>query len=243
MGRLQYFLVLSKRAATIPGSAPSTTRRGSASPPRTCRRSARARRARPSIKPLRWSNLGVCAGALSSGTQVDANALSTRCYVGGEITTAYEIATLTAPMPVQSRYLVRARRLRHRGRHRRPSPNAPCLRASIAPLSSKPTIRAASATTVYLKFDFNAYSAAACKSLGRASHLSPVRITGAALASPLPSSRRPVLQLQEGGFQEDLLGPRSTISATASSASGARAPSAWDSAQFIRAYAHPPFVA
>jgi hypothetical protein len=181
-------------------------------------------------------DLTVSAGVLASVTQADANALNSRCYVGGEIV-AYETATLTAPNVYNLDYLVRGAYGTEDDIVDHPAGTvfARIDNAFFTYAYDQSRI----GDTVYLKFQsFNIFGGGV-QSLADCTAYA-YQITGAALASPLPT----VADLYsnfEGGFQkiywDQIDDFRNGI------VYEWRQGSNWDSAQFIRDYAHPPFIA
>src|SRR5579872_192056 len=128
-------------------------------------------------------DLSMSAGALSSGTQADARALNTSCYVGGEIV-AYATATLTGANKYDLSYLVRGAY----GTETAIAAHAPGtpfarLDANIFALAFDQSRIGA---TLTLKFQsFNIYQGG-LESLADCAPYT-YTITGAALSSPLPS--------------------------------------------------------
>ncbi len=181
-------------------------------------------------------NLAMSAGTLASATQADANALNTRCYVGGEIV-AYETATLTAPNAYNLTYLVRGAYGTEAAIADHP---AGTIFARIdSAFFSYNYDQSRIGNTVYLKFQsFNVFGGGV-QSLADCSAYA-YQITGAALASPLPTVQN-LYTNYEGGFQkiywDQIDDFRNGI------VYEWRQGTTWDSAQFIRDYAHPPFIA
>ncbi len=181
-------------------------------------------------------NLAVSGGALSSVTQADANALNSRCYVGGEIV-AYETATLTAPNVYNLNYLVRGAYGTETDIVDHPAGTvfARIDNAFFTYVYDQNRI----GDTVYLKFQsFNIFGGGV-QSLADCTAYT-YQITGAALASPLPTVTD-LYTNYEGGFQkiywDQIDDFRNGI------VYEWRQGTTWDSAQFIRDYAHPPFIA
>lgn len=141
-------------------------------------------------------DLAESAAALAAGTQGDALALNTACYVGGEIV-AYAAATLTAANSYDLGYLVRGAYGTEAAIASHPA-GTPFARldANVFAFAFDASRIGA---TVSLKFQsFNVYqgglqSLAACA-------VYPYKITGAALASPLPdvTNLRVVFDLNTG---------------------------------------------
>lgn len=128
-------------------------------------------------------NLSESAAALSSGTQGDALALNTACYVGGEIM-AYASATLTAPNRYDLSYLVRGAYGTEAAIATHPAGTVfTRLDEGVFALAYD---QSRIGSTVYLKFQsFNIYQGG-LQSLAECAAY-PFQLTGAALASPLPN--------------------------------------------------------
>jgi hypothetical protein len=184
-------------------------------------------------------NLAVSAGVLSSGTQVDANALNTRCYVGGEIV-AYETATLAASYQYNLNYLVRGAYGTEDAIVDHP---AGTVFARIdSAFFSYSYDQSRVGATVYLKFQsFNVFGGGVQSLADCVAY--PYQITGAALASPLPDVTD-LYTNYEAGFQkiywDEIEDFRNGILYEIRQGTAANA---WDTAQFIRSQAHPPFIA
>lgn len=128
-------------------------------------------------------NLSESAATLSSGTQGDALALNTACYVGGEIL-AYATATLTAANRYDLDYLVRGAYGTEDQIVAHPAGTrfARLDQGVFAFAYDQSRI----GSTVYLKFQsFNIYQGGLQTLAECAAY--PVQLTGAALASPLPN--------------------------------------------------------
>jgi Putative phage tail protein len=132
-------------------------------------------------------NLSESGGALSSGSVLDATSLLNACYVGGEIV-SYETATLTAANAYDLTYLVRGAFGTENEilDHPAGTPFA-WLGANIIKYSYKPN---QIGQTIYLKFqNFNIWGGGTVN-LGDIEPVAYV-LTGAALASPLPTVQNP----------------------------------------------------
>lgn len=128
-------------------------------------------------------NLTESAGALTAGTQGDALALNTACYLGGEIL-AYAGATLTAPNRYDLGYLVRGAYGTEDALGAHPA-GTPFLRLddNVFGFAFDPSRIGA---VVSLKFQsFNIFQGG-LQSLADCA-VYPYKISGAALASPLPT--------------------------------------------------------
>ena len=186
-------------------------------------------------------NLSASEGSLLSGTQIDAQAMNTACYIGpqyggGEII-GYETATLTSTYNYNLTYLVRggygteAEIVDH--------PAGSYFARLDSGIFKIPFDKSRIGSIIYIKFQsFNQYG-------GGVQTLSDVppysyTITGSALASPLPDVTN-LYSNYESGYQkiywDEIEDFRSGILYEI------RMGSAWDSAIPIRTQAHPPFIA
>lgn len=142
-------------------------------------------------------NIAISAGVLLSGTQADALALNTACYVDGEII-AYQTADLTAPGAYNLNYLVRdaygteSRNVLH--------PAGSQFARLDTNILQVPFDQSRIGSVIYLKFQsFNVWGGG----LQDIADLSPYTytLTGSALSSPLPPVTN-VRTVFEAGFQK-----------------------------------------
>jgi hypothetical protein len=180
-------------------------------------------------------NLEESAGTLSSGTVLDATSLNTRSYVGGEIV-SYETATLNAVNQYTLGYLVRGAYGTESAIAIHPA-GTPFLRLDdnvFAFTFDQSRIGA----TIYLKFQsFNIFQGGLQNLANVAAY--PYTITGAALASPLPSvaNLRTVYDQQTGFTELDW----DDITDFRAFKYEIRSGSSFESAFTLGQIAHPPF--
>ena len=180
-------------------------------------------------------NLTESGGTLSSGTVLDATSLNTRCYVGGEIV-AYETTTLNAANQYSLTYLVR-------GAYGTES-EIVVHPAGTAFLRLDDNVFAFAfdqsriGSTIYLKFQsFNIFQGGLQSLADVAAY--PYQITGAALASLLPSLQnlRTVFDVNSGFTDLDWDG----ITDFRAFKYEIRSGSSFESAATLGQVAHPPF--
>lgn len=180
-------------------------------------------------------NLAESGGTLSSGTQQDALALNTICYVGGEIL-AYQTATLTAANKYDLGYLVR-------GAYGTEDEIATWpVGTPFARLDENVFAfgfdQSRIGSKIYLKFQsFNIYQGGLQSLADCAAY--PYQITGAALASPLPNivNLRSVFDVNSGFTELDW----DDITDFRSFKYEVRSGSSFASAVTLGQVAHPPF--
>ena len=180
-------------------------------------------------------NLTESGGALASGTVLDATSLNTCCYVGGEIL-SYETATLTAANQYNLVYLVRGAYGTDSAivNHATGTPFMRLDENILAFAFDQSRI----GTTIYLKFQsFNIFQGGLQSLADVAAY--PYQITGAAVASPLPSVQnlRTVFDVNSGFTDLDWDG----ITDFRSFKYEIRSGSSFESAATLGQVAHPPF--
>ena len=180
-------------------------------------------------------NLSMSAGSLASGTQADALALNTLCYLGGELL-AYETATLTAANEYSLDYLVRGAYGTEGAIASHPA-GTPFVRldANIFALAFDQSRIGA---TLTLKFQsFNIYQGGV-QSLADCAPYS-YTISGAALSSPLPSvtNLRTVFDVNTGFTELDW----DDITDARAFKYEIRTGTSFASAMVLGQVAHPPF--
>ena len=182
---------------------------------------------------IAYVDLTESAGALGSGTVLDATSLNNRCLVGGEVV-SYEQATLTAQYKYALYYMVRGAYGTESDIVDHPA-GTPFLRLD-ANLFEFPYEQNRVGSTIYLKFaSFNIFQGG-LEDLATVA-VYPYVIAGTALASPLPNVAN-VRTVFDNGFTEvdwdevaDFRTPRYEV----------RLGSSFSSAVTLGQVAHPPF--
>ncbi len=180
-------------------------------------------------------DLSESAGVLASGTVLDATSLNTRCYVGGEIV-GYETATLDATNRYTLSYLVRGAFGTEAAIATHPAGTA-FLRLDDGVFAFA-FDQSRIGRTIYIKFQsFNIFQGG-LQNLAEVA-VYPYQITGAALASPLPSVQnlRTVFDVNSGFVDLDWDG----ISDFRPFKYEIRSGSSFASAATLGQVAHPPF--